>query len=42
LFRSLTFEPNKDVEKARKYFVNLIEKTWFDRKSDIVEQMKTW
>lgn len=42
LFRRLAFRPNKDVEKARKYFVKLIEKTGFDRKSDIVEQMKTW
>jgi len=42
LFRRLAFGPNKDVEKARKYFVKLIEKTGFDRKSDIVEQMKTW
>ena len=42
LFRSLTFRPNKDVEKARKYFVKLIEKTGFDRQSDIVEQMKIW
>ena len=39
LFRRLAFRPNKDVEKARKYFVKLIEKTGFDRKSDIVEQM---
>lgn len=42
LIKAFSWGPNKDKEKARKYFVKLIEKTGFDHEAPLDEQLKVW